>query len=169
MSAQTSLRKIATPLTIGAFLLMGATGVLMFFHANTGLSKLAHEWVGLAFVAIVGLHVALNWRPFTAYLKRPAGKAATLAFAALLALSFVPMGAGEGQGGRPDFALLHKVEAAPLDAVAVVLNENPEALVARLHDAGFAAADLDSTIASLTGGDRHAQMDLMRVLAQGRG
>lgn len=41
-----SLRKWATPLTIGSFLLMGVTGILMFFHLDIGLNKLAHEWAG---------------------------------------------------------------------------------------------------------------------------
>lgn len=156
------LRKIATPLTIGGFLLMGVTGILMFFHAGSGLTKTAHEWVGLAFVVIVGLHVAVNMRPFTAHLKRPAGQVATAAFAVLLALSFVPM--GQGKGGRPDFALLHTVEEAPIAAVATVLNESPEGLAERLRAAGYDTADLDSSIASLSGGDMHRQMELIKVL-----
>ncbi|TCO73927.1 DUF4405 domain-containing protein [Rhodovulum euryhalinum] len=163
MSTQATLRKFATPLTIGASLLLGVTGILMFFHANSGLNKLAHEWVGLAFVAIVGLHVAVNWRPFTAHLKRPVGQAAALAFAALLALSFLPLGGAKG-GGRPDFALLQEIQAAPLDALAVVLNESPEGLAERLRGAGFSAADLDSSIVSLTGGDRQAEMELIKVI-----
>ncbi|MGC9417458.1 MAG: DUF4405 domain-containing protein [Rhodovulum sp.] len=168
MSTQATLRKFATPLTIGASLLLGVTGVLMFFHAGTGLNKLAHEWVGLAFVAIVGLHVAVNWRPFVSHMKRPVGQAAAFGFAALLALSFLPLGGMQGAGGgRPDFALLHTVQAAPLDALAVVLNESPEALAARLRGAGYAGADLDSSITALAGRDRHAQMELMRVIASG--
>ncbi|TCM80982.1 uncharacterized protein DUF4405 [Rhodovulum steppense] len=164
MSAQSTLRKFATPLTIGASLLLGVTGILLFFHANTGLNKLAHEWVGLAFVAIVALHVAVNWRPFVAHLKRPTGRAATALFAVLLALTFLPLGGGQGQGGRPDFALLARVTAAPLDTLAVVLDESPEALAERLRDAGHAGADYDSTIAALAGDDRHAQMELIRVI-----
>lgn len=36
-------REWATPLTIGSFLLIAVTGVLMFFHLDSGLNKLAHE------------------------------------------------------------------------------------------------------------------------------
>lgn len=39
-------REIATPLTIGIFLIMSVTGILMFFHWDTGFNKLAHEWLG---------------------------------------------------------------------------------------------------------------------------
>ena len=34
-----TLRRWATPLTIGAFMLMSIAGILMFFHINPGISK----------------------------------------------------------------------------------------------------------------------------------
>ena len=39
------VRKWATPLTIGAFFLMAATGILMFFHIDRGIISGAHEWL----------------------------------------------------------------------------------------------------------------------------
>ncbi|EWS63204.1 hypothetical protein Y695_03563 [Hydrogenophaga sp. T4] len=36
-----------TPLVMGSFALSAVTGVLMFFHLDTGLNKAAHEcWAG---------------------------------------------------------------------------------------------------------------------------
>ena len=46
-----TFRESATPLTIGSFLLIAITGVLMFFHLDSGLNKLAHEWLGWAMIA----------------------------------------------------------------------------------------------------------------------
>lgn len=43
MSEGISLRTWATPLTVGAFLLMAATGVLMFFGYDRGLTAVVHE------------------------------------------------------------------------------------------------------------------------------
>lgn len=157
------LRKIATPLTIGAFVLMAVTGLLMFFHASTMTNKLAHEWVGLIFVGAVALHVAVNMRPFTAHLTKPRGQAALAVFALALGLSFLPL-TGQTGGGRPDFALLHAVEEAPLGTVAALLNENPETLTDRLRAAGYDAATVDSTIAGLAAGEQKAQMRLIAVL-----
>ncbi|MBN2906377.1 MAG: DUF4405 domain-containing protein [Rhodobacteraceae bacterium] len=159
-----TLRKIATPLTIGTSLLMSVTGVLMFFHTDTGLNKLAHEWIGLLFVGAIGLHVLVNQRPFIAHLKRPLGQAAALAFGGALMLSFLPLGGQAKGGGRPDFALLQRIETAPIAAVATVLNENPEDLAARLRLAGYPATDLDSTIAGLSGGGKKEGMALISVL-----
>jgi hypothetical protein len=60
-------REWATPVTIGAFMLMSVTGVLMFFHADRGFNKLAHEWVGLVMVGGVAAHAMANWAAFTRY------------------------------------------------------------------------------------------------------
>ena len=60
MNLQT-LRPWATPLTIGSFALMATTGILMFFHLDSGLNKVAHEWLGWAMVAGVALHATVNW------------------------------------------------------------------------------------------------------------
>ena len=65
------IRKFATPLTMGAFLLSAVTGVLMFFHLDTGLNKAAHEWLSWAMVIGVALHIAVNYRAFSLYLKKP--------------------------------------------------------------------------------------------------
>ena len=54
-------REWATPLTIGLFILMAVTGILMFFHLDSRLNKLAHEWLGWLFVVGVVAHAAANW------------------------------------------------------------------------------------------------------------
>jgi len=66
-----TLRNWATPLTVATFLFMGVTGILMFFHMDSALNKLLHEWGGWLMVIGVLAHLLLNWRPFTSYLKRP--------------------------------------------------------------------------------------------------
>ena len=66
-----TLRSWATPLVIATFAVSGVTGILMFLHADSGLNKLAHEWIGLAMVAAVLAHLVLNWRAFTTYFRRP--------------------------------------------------------------------------------------------------
>ncbi len=54
-------REWATPLTIGVFGLMAATGLLMFFHLDNTLQKTAHEWLGWAMVANTLTHGASRW------------------------------------------------------------------------------------------------------------
>jgi cytochrome b561 len=64
-------REWATPLTIGSFLVIAVTGVLMFFHLDSGLNKLAHEWLAWAMLAAVGLHAAVHFKSFSRYFTRP--------------------------------------------------------------------------------------------------
>jgi hypothetical protein len=59
---------------IGAFFLMSATGVLMFFGLDRGLAGEAHEWFSWLFLAGAGAHIAANSRPFMNHLKSPLGQ-----------------------------------------------------------------------------------------------
>ena len=49
----TALRRWATPLTIGAFVFMAVTGILMFFEVRLGIIKVAHEWLSWLMVIAV--------------------------------------------------------------------------------------------------------------------
>jgi hypothetical protein len=84
------LRSWVTPITIGSFLLLGITGLLMFFKVRGGLIVVAHEWLSPIFVVGAGLHIWLNWGPVRANLSRARGIIIVGFFAALLALSVVP-------------------------------------------------------------------------------
>ena len=50
-------RDIATSITTLVFLVIGTTGVLMYFHIFDKYTKEMHEIFGLVFVAAVFLHV----------------------------------------------------------------------------------------------------------------
>jgi len=80
-----------TPLTIGAFLLIGVTGLLMFFKVRGGLIVIVHEWLSLVFVLVAALHTWLNWGAVRAHLSRARGLVVVGSFAALLVLSLLPV------------------------------------------------------------------------------
>ena len=154
-----SLRSWATPLTIGSFVIMGTTGVLMFFHADSGLNKVIHEWAGWAMVIGVGAHLVLNWRAFTTYFKRPVAKAIMGGGVALLALSFVPVSGGESPVG----AVMRGLEAAPIEKVIALTGLDGNAGLAKLEAAGVEIAR-GQTIAEAAGGDRGTQMKILSVI-----
>lgn len=159
------LRTWATPLTIGAFVVMGVTGTLMFFHLDTGLNKPLHEWAGLVMVGAVAAHLLLNWRPFVTYFKRPFAALMMAAGAVVLALSFALPAEGEANGaGGPLGPALAGLGRAPLSALAAVSAEPPEALVARLQAAGYPGATPDQTVGQLAGGNRGAEVRLLNLV-----
>jgi len=63
-----------TPVVIGAFFLSAVTGVLMFFHLDSGLNKTAHEWLSWAMVIGVALHLLLNVAAFKRYFTQTTGR-----------------------------------------------------------------------------------------------
>ena len=154
-------REWATPLTAGAFGLLAVTGVLMFFHLDTGLNKAAHEWLGWVLLAGVGLHLASNFMAFQRYLRMPRPRAVLAGFALLLGLSFLPLG---GAGGEPPFvAPLATLAAAPLPVLAAVAGTSPDDMARRLATAGLPGATASSSVLQLAGPDRKQQI---RVLGQ---
>lgn len=154
-------RDWATPLTIGAFLLSAVTGILLFFHLDTGLNKAAHEWLGWAMVAGVALHAAANWNAFRRHLGSRAGRALVGGFALLTALSFLPAAGG---GESPARLTMGAVAQAPLAALAPLAGKDSTRLLLQLREAGFPAHDAQQSLASLTGGDREAQGRALAVV-----
>ena len=75
MAEAITMRRWATPLTIGASVLMFGTGVMMFFDIVPGYVTFVHEWLSWLFVLGAGAHIAVNYRPFLRHLKSgwPAG------------------------------------------------------------------------------------------------
>jgi hypothetical protein len=160
-------REWATPLTIGAFALMAATGTAMFFHLNNGLQKEIHEWAGWAMVAAVGCHVVVNAASFKKHLRWPGqGALLVLGLLAFTLLTFVPWGADGGQETSPPAVAMRALTQAPLREVAPLFHKSPEEALKALSAAGIAAHDADETLAMLTHGDREDVGKALRALAQ---
>lgn len=153
------LRKWATPLTVGTFLIMGVTGVLMFFHLESMLNKVIHEWAGWAMVVGVGAHLVLNWRAFTTYFKRPLAKGIMVFSALLLVVSFLPTNGG----GNPMKMAVDKMQDAPVEAVIAVSGMGLADGMQALADAGVDVA-MGQSLSAASGGDRGVQMAAMQAL-----
>lgn len=154
------IRKFATPLTMGAFLLSAVTGVLMFFHLDTGLNKAAHEWLSWAMVIGVALHIAVNYRAFSLYLKKPLALGVVGVFAAFLLASFFPLA---GTAGSPVAAIMQGLGQASVERVIALTGEDISAGLARLDAIGV-TAEPGQTIAVLAGGDRGQQAAILSAL-----
>lgn len=153
------LRKWATPLTVGTFLIMGVTGVLMFFHLESTLNKVIHEWAGWAMLVGVGAHLVLNWRAFTTYLKRPLAKGIMGISALLLVVSFIPT----GQEGNPMKMAAEKMQEAPIEAVIAVSGMDLAEGMQVLAEAGVDVSEGQS-LSEASGGKRGVQMAALRAL-----
>ncbi len=127
----------ATPLTIGAFFLMSATGVLMFFGWDRGLTSGVHEWFSWLFLAGAARHIAANIRPFMNHLRSGWGKASITMFIIAMAASFLSWGIETGDPLRRDVE--RALVDAPLSTLASLTNATPEDLRRRLEARGIIA------------------------------
>ncbi len=146
---KTTLRRWATPMTIGAFLLMAVTGIMMFFHIETGIIKVAHEWLSWAMVIAVALHVYLNWTSFSRYFSQKAGVAVIALFAIITVASMFISGGDERRGppGREGMmAVTQVLTSAPLDKLADLTGSTVENLQATLQAQGLT---IDASMGSL--------------------
>lgn len=154
LSAQ---RPWITPVVMGAFLLSAVTGVLMFFHLDSGLNKTAHEWLSWAMLIGVGLHVLLNMPAFKRYLNQTTGRVVIGVFALILALSFIPAG-GSG-GSEPGFAPpVRALAKAPISVLAQVAGTSTDDIKAKLQAQGLTVTSDQQSVADLVGTDLRKQI-----------
>lgn len=142
MSRKLSLRAWATPLTIGSFLLMAATGILMFFELEPGLTTVVHQWFSWLFLLGAVAHIAINIRPFKNHLKSHWGRASIAAFTVILALSLTSWGLITGP------ALKRPIERAlvdaPISALAGVARTDINVLLGQLQAQGITSTGAQS-------------------------
>jgi len=151
-------RDFATSLTVGAFLLMSVTGVLMFFHLDMGLNKTAHEWTGLVLVTAVALHIMVNFVAFKRYFRLWQGRVLIGTFTVLLVSSFVFGGSGK----PPYIVVVDELAARPLSEILPLTSEAHLARV--LTEAGLTTYSHDDTLVELTQGNFGVQMVILEKL-----
>jgi hypothetical protein len=160
------LRAWITPLTIGSFLLIGFTGLLMFFKVRSGLIVVAHEWLSLTFLVGACLHTWLNWGAVRAHLSRPRGLIIVGLFAALLILSVLPFGEVlDGHGHGQEIVARRATEIllqARIATFAEITQRTPEQVRDSLGRHGIRVVSDTVTLADAA---RESRTHPMRVLA----
>jgi hypothetical protein len=154
-------REWATPITAGAFLLSAVTGVLIFFHLDTGANKFVHEWLGWVLLIGAALHVVSNFGGLKRHLATRRGQLLVGAFAVALLVSFAPIGDKDEPPFMPPIRALSQ---APLTTLAQVAHVTPEQLLAHLQKAGVQATSDQQSLSDLVGPDTHKQMHVLEAV-----
>ncbi len=161
------LKVWAGPLTIGSFALVAVTGILMFFHAAFGQMKLAHEWIGWLLVAAAVAHLVVNWKPFLAYLKKPAALLILGVFVVLGALSMTPT---SGQSGPPPYRVLGTaMQSSSLEVVAQVVKKDVGSVTDQLTAHGIQVRDSEQTIEEIASENQVRGMAILAYILEGSG
>ena len=95
-----NLRAWATPSVLGAMVISSVTGVLLFFEADTGFAKLAHQWLGWLLVIGAIAHAYTNRAALGAHLRGVKGRVVLAVFVLTTIAVIVPLPrGGRGEGG----------------------------------------------------------------------
>lgn len=153
-------RSWVTPITAGAFLLVGVTGVLIFFHVDSGANKFVHEWLSLVLLGGALLHTTANFTALKSHLSTRRGQALVGVFAVALLISFAPLGE-KGEDGPPFMAPVKALSGSSVATLAQVAQVTPEQLRDRLGKAGVHVDSNQQTLAELVGPDMRQQMNVL--------
>lgn len=157
-------RNWVTPITAGAFLLSGVTGVLIFFHLETGANKFMHEWLSWVLLAGTALHVVANFAGFKFHLASLRGQMLIGVFALALLVSFIPV--GNRLDEPPFIPPIRALAQAPLTTLALVANVTPEEMREKMIKEGLQPTSDQQSLSDLVGPDTEKQMHLLgRILA----
>jgi len=146
------MRKWATPLTMGAFLLAAGTGLGLFFEVRWGFVKPIHEWFSLALVAAGILHGMDHWKGISKHWSGWWGKGFVIAFALILGLAFLPGGKKEPWPSMQKMS--NALGNASVQEVAKLAGVPTDSVTIRLARAGFAGATPATTILTACGGTK---------------
>jgi len=142
-----SFRPLVTTLTTLLFVIIGITGVLIFFHLGGTSAKVLHEWIGLVFVLAALFHLMQNWRSLKSHLKKPAvyGPLVAVSIASAV-LGFTTASSGEKPG---HVMMLGTVFSSPLAEVAPLLDVSPRELIRRLQNRGYSVNDASQPVEAI--------------------
>ena len=126
-------RSFITPLITIIFLVVGLSGLLMFFHVFDGYTEVVHEILGLFFVVFSVLHVILNWKAFKIYFKKRVFILSTIVVAVISILLVIQ----QLNSPKFDTILIERITDAPIEDVLKVLQVDSIVVVKRLEANGI--------------------------------
>lgn len=147
MKNMSKMRKWATPITIGAFILSAVTGIMLFFKLNLGMVKVVHEWMSWLLVGGTVFHVIANGRLFAGYFSTHLGRAIIVVFILFTCAALIPLGEKQGHAGPPVASILNRT---PLSSVAMAAGHTPDEAVALLKANGVKIEGKEQSIAEIS-------------------
>lgn len=137
-------RKWSTPITIGSFIIVGVSGILMFFKIRFGLLTVAHEWISIVLVIGSIFHIAGNFDAFKRYFKKPVSLAAISIITLIGIAAFaVP---GNSHERKPILDLTEKMQNISLTLAAQITETDPGSIQTHLKSHGLDVLDANLTI-----------------------
>ncbi len=133
--------------TIGSFLVVSVTGIIMFFHINIGWIKIAHEWMSWVFVTAAVCHAMVHWKSLLGYFRNRAALAVILPIVVVGLLSLLPV---TGPAAKHPLAqIMSRLERASLESVVKIADRDMSEVIHRLKASGITIDTTSQTITEI--------------------
>lgn len=126
-------RNYVTPFISLVFLVVGLSGLLMFFHLFDGYTEVVHEILGVFFIICAIFHIILNWKALRIHFKRGVFIPALLG---VLAIS-VTLIVGESIYPPVDTIIINRMIKAPINDAFKALDVDYSEASKRLETNGI--------------------------------
>ena len=164
-----TLKRYATPLITGLFLISLISGAALFFHLGTNIFREMHEWLSMVLIVPFVLHLWKNWRSMLTYVGRTPFK--PLPWWARLQSPLVfgyQTGAGNGERRPPQFAFSHAILGNAPSKISPLLGVTTESLVDTLKGKGFTAATADMALTEIATKSGKDEFELVAALLRAK-
>lgn len=126
-------RNYITPFISLIFLVVGLSGILMFFHLFDGYTEVVHENLGMVFAICAIFHIILNWKALKIHFKRGVFLPALLSVLAISVLFIV----GQRMYPPVDSVIINKIVKAPINDAFKALEVDYSEAYQRLQTNGI--------------------------------
>lgn len=126
-------RNYITPFISLVFLVVGMSGIFMFFHLFDGYTEVVHELLGVFFIICAIFHIVLNWRALRIHFKKGVFIPTLLG---VLTISIVLI-FSERIYPPVDLMIFNKTVKAPINVAFKTLGVNYERVAEKLKNNGI--------------------------------
>lgn len=126
-------RNYVTPFISLIFLVVGLSGLLMFFHLFDGYTEVVHEFLGVFFLVCAILHILINWKALKIHFKKGVFIPAALAVFGISIVFIVQ----QRLHPKVDTVLLDRIIKAPVGYVFRALQVDSLQAIKRLQTIGI--------------------------------
>ena len=154
--------QFATSATALLFLVIGTSGVMMYFHFYDKYVKEMHEVLGLVFVIAALLHVFIHKSNLIGYAKKPIFQLLSV----ILLITTILFVADVNEGGiSPKKIIIDSLLQTPLQNSIVVLKANKTEVEKRLLDEGI-KVDFSKSIQELAKENKTSPFKIVEIISK---
>jgi hypothetical protein len=160
-------RKIATPLTIGSFLVVLITGLCLLFRYRGGLVDPIHEISSVIFILGIILHIIVNRKAMLIHLKQPLGIGFAAFFLVLSLIAVLPHNNFDNPGNKSRLVAKKSIDLlldSNVSNVSAITKTNEQELLKKLNNNGLVNIESKMTLREIAGNNNVKPDEILSII-----